>query len=80
MHQERANEVTKEGDKLIDEGNHNADNIRQRSRQLQEKLDHLKTLGGKRKARLSDNSAFLQFIWKTDVVESWIMDKENQVQ
>jgi phage terminase Nu1 subunit (DNA packaging protein) len=24
-------------------------------------------------------SAFLQFIWKTDVVESWIADKETQV-
>lgn len=26
-----------------------------------------------------DNSAFLQFLWKTDVVESWIADKETQV-
>ena len=25
-----------------------------------------------RKAKLNDNSAFLQFNWKADVVESWI--------
>jgi spectrin alpha len=79
VHQDRAQEVTNDGEKLIDDGNHNADNIRQRSQQLQDKLGQLKQLGNKRKARLTDNSAFLQFIWKTDVVESWIMDKEAQV-
>ena len=25
-----------------------------------------------RKSKLNDNSAFLQFNWKADVVESWI--------
>ena len=28
---------------------------------------------------MPDNSAYLQFMWKTDVVESWIADKENHV-
>jgi spectrin alpha len=44
--------------------------------------DKLKTLGSiakRRKGRLPDNSAYLQFMWKTDVVESWIADKENHV-
>lgn len=26
-----------------------------------------------------DNSAYLQFMWKADVVESWIADKETHV-
>lgn len=30
-----------------------------------------------RKSKLNDNSAFLQFNWKADVVESWIGDKEG---
>ena len=39
---------------------------------LQEKLESLQEAATVRKARLVDNSAFLQFMWKTDVVESWI--------
>jgi spectrin alpha len=79
VHRDRSNEVTKEGDKLIAEGNHNADNIRQRCQMLNEKMEGLHRDADNRKARLIDNSAFLQFIWKTDVVESWIADKETQV-
>ncbi len=26
-----------------------------------------------------DNSAYMQFMWKADVVESWIADKEGHV-
>lgn len=26
-----------------------------------------------------DNSAYLQFMWKADVVESWVADKESHV-
>ena len=79
VHRDRSAEVTKEGDKLIAEGNHHADNIRQRCASLQDKMSSLQDTANARKARLIDNSAFLQFIWKTDVVESWIMDKETQV-
>uniref|UniRef100_A0A8C2UDU8 Spectrin alpha, non-erythrocytic 1 n=1 Tax=Coturnix japonica TaxID=93934 RepID=A0A8C2UDU8_COTJA len=32
-----------------------------------------------RKAKLDENSAFLQFNWKADVVESWIGEKENSL-
>ena len=39
---------------------------------LQNKVDELERLSNYRKAKLTDNSAFLQFNWKTDVVESWI--------
>lgn len=79
VHEDRCGEITKEGDKLIAEGNHNAGNIKQRCQLLSEKLASLQRAADQRKARLIDNSAFLQFIWKTDVVESWIVDKETQV-
>lgn len=46
---------------------------------LQNKLENLCALAAKRKARLMDNSAYLQFMWKADVVESWIADKETHV-
>ena len=61
------------------QGNHNADQIAQRISGLQDKLNSLSDTANRRKAGLFDNSAFLQFIWKTDVVESWIADKEAQV-
>ena len=79
VHRDRSGEVTKEGDKLIAEGNHNADNIRLRCQTLNEKMEQLHKEADVRKGTLIDNSAFLQFIWKTDVVESWIADKETQV-
>lgn len=79
VHEDRCTEITSEGDKLIEAGNHNADKIRQRCEQLREKLNLLQQAANQRKARLVDNSAFLQFIWKTDVVESWIADKEAHV-
>ncbi|KAK3088368.1 hypothetical protein FSP39_018301 [Pinctada imbricata] len=79
IHKERCGEIKHEGEKLISEGNHNADSIAQRIKGLQEKLDSLDSAADLRKAGLIDNSAFLQFLWKTDVVESWIADKETQV-
>ncbi|KAH9498945.1 hypothetical protein Btru_003975 [Bulinus truncatus] len=79
VHKERCSEIKKEGQTLIKEGNHNADSISQRIAGLQEKLRDLEHGAAKRKASLNDNSAFLQFMWKTDVVDSWIADKETQV-
>lgn len=46
---------------------------------METKLDHLAALAARRKAKLVDNSAYLQFMWKADVVESWIADKETHV-
>lgn len=79
VHNERCREITKDGEKLIADGNHHADNIRRRCDELKSKLEELSETATRRKARLVDNSAFLQFMWKTDVVESWIADKETQV-
>ncbi|XP_067662527.1 spectrin alpha chain-like isoform X1 [Haliotis asinina] len=79
VHQDRCQEIKNEGQKLIEEGNHNAKNIAQRSDGLEQKMKSLEDAAAHRRANLIDNSAFLQFIWKTDVVESWIADKETQV-
>ena len=78
-HRERCRDISEAGNKLVSEGNHHADSINQRCQQLQTKLDHLQALASRRKAKLLDNSAYLQFMWKADVVESWIGDKESHV-
>jgi len=49
------------------------------SKQLLSKIHDLKVLASQRKPSLLDNSAYLQFIWKADVVDSWIADKEAHV-
>ncbi|KAL8606296.1 hypothetical protein ACOMHN_024191 [Nucella lapillus] len=79
VHRDRCTEIKREGQRLIDEGNHNADSIRERTTGLQERLGELEDVAGQRRGALVDNSAFLQFMWKTDVVDSWIADKETQV-
>merc|ERR1719220_1292818 len=43
------------------------------------KMYNLGELANVRKTNLLDNSAYLQFMWKADVVESWIADKEAHV-
>lgn len=78
-HSDRCKDICDAGNKLISEGNHHADSITQRCQQLQSKLDNLSSLASRRKAKLMDNSAYLQFMWKADVVESWIADKETHV-
>lgn len=79
VHKDRCVEIQREGQNLIEEENHNAPAIQQRIDSLQEKLASLENAAAQRHTGLVDNSAFLQFIWKTDVVESWIADKETQV-
>lgn len=64
---------------MISDENHHSDAIAQRCKQLQSKIDNLALLAQKRKLGLLDNSAYLQFMWKADVVESWIADKEAHV-
>lgn len=39
---------------------------------LERKLSELKNQSETRRQKLMDNSAFLQFNWKANVVESWI--------
>lgn len=79
VHQERANEICKQGEALIARGNYNREQIAQRCEGLREKFNLLKRQLEYRQQALQDNSAFLQFLWKTDVVENWIVDRETQV-
>nr|CAD7598155.1 unnamed protein product [Timema genevievae] len=78
-HRDRCADIAADGEKLVADKNHHSESIAQRCQQLQNKLDHLAALAGRRKAKLMDNSAYLQFMWKADVVESWIADKETHV-
>lgn len=39
---------------------------------LRGKVSELERAAAQRKSKLDENSAFLQFNWKADVVESWI--------
>merc|ERR1712141_745606 len=80
VHTERCTEICSgQGQKLIEDRNHHADSIVQRCDQLRNKMHNLGELANVRKQNLLDNSAYLQFMWKADVVESWIADKESYV-
>lgn len=79
VHRENCADVCRDGEKLISDENHHAEAIAARCKGLQAKIDNLAALAAKRKQGLLDNSAYLQFMWKADVVESWIADKEAHV-
>nr|BAN20944.1 spectrin [Riptortus pedestris] len=78
-HRERCADICTAGESLIAANNHHSDSISSRCTQLQNKLEMLSTLAARRKTKLMDNSAYLQFMWKADVVESWVADKESHV-
>lgn len=46
---------------------------------LNGKVSDLEKAAAQRKAKLDENSAFLQFNWKADVVESWIGKRHSNV-
>lgn len=79
VHRKKCEEICQAGLDLIERGNHNKVAIEQKCEGLREKLDLLMRNAERRKAMLLDNHAFLQFMWKTDVVELWIADREAQV-
>lgn len=79
VHRERSADIITAGNQLIQEANHHLESIQQRLHQLKSRLESLDTSARRRKSKLLDNSAYLQFMWKADVVESWVADKEVQV-
>ncbi|XP_076321230.1 spectrin alpha chain-like isoform X2 [Tachypleus tridentatus] len=79
VHRERCADITQSGEQLVANGNHHSESINQRLQQLQNRLQSLENSATNRKNKLKDNSAYLQFMWKADVVESWIADKEVHV-
>ncbi|VVD02588.1 unnamed protein product [Leptidea sinapis] len=76
---DRVRELCGDGERLVAAGNIHGDALAARMAALRAKLDKLAALAGRRKAALVDNSAYLQLLWKADVVESWIADKETHV-
>lgn len=56
----------------IPQNNHHEENITAKIKGLRGKVSDLEKAAAQRKAKLDENSAFLQFNWKADVVESWI--------
>uniref|UniRef100_A0AAR2LQM0 Spectrin alpha chain, non-erythrocytic 1 n=1 Tax=Pygocentrus nattereri TaxID=42514 RepID=A0AAR2LQM0_PYGNA len=79
VHRDRVNDVCANGDELIKKENHHVDNITAKMKALRGKVAELERAAAQRKAKLDENSAFLQFNWKADVVESWIGEKENSL-
>lgn len=79
LHTQRIDHLIGEGQKLIDGGNHHSPIIKARCDQLNTRLNEIAELARRRLQRLQDNSAYLQFMWKCDVVESWIAEKEQQI-
>lgn len=80
MHKERYNDFVFTGDGLVAEGNHYAPQIQEKLKQLLKNLEQLAQLAEEKNQRLVDNYDYLQFLWKADVVESWIAEKEAQAQ
>lgn len=72
MHKQRIADLVQQGQNLIDDGNHHAPNIKNRCEQLKNRIRDIEELAARRLQKLRDNSAYLQFMWKCDVVESWI--------
>ncbi|XP_013775722.1 spectrin alpha chain-like isoform X2 [Limulus polyphemus] len=79
VHRERCADIAQSGEQLVAVGNHHSESINQRLQQLQNRLQSLENSAINRKNKLKDNSAYLQFMWKADVVESWIADKEVHI-
>lgn len=57
------------------QNNHHEENISAKMRGLSGRVSELERAAARRKAKLDENSAFLQFNWKADVVESWIGER-----
>uniref|UniRef100_A0A8D2M6K8 Spectrin alpha chain, non-erythrocytic 1 n=1 Tax=Zonotrichia albicollis TaxID=44394 RepID=A0A8D2M6K8_ZONAL len=80
VHKDRVNDVCANGEDLIKKVSMNSSSkAPQDIFVLQGKVSDLEKAAAQRKAKLDENSAFLQFNWKADVVESWIGEKENSL-
>uniref|UniRef100_A0A668ATS1 Spectrin alpha, non-erythrocytic 1 n=1 Tax=Myripristis murdjan TaxID=586833 RepID=A0A668ATS1_9TELE len=81
VHRDRVNDVCQEKSYLyvcLLQNNHHVDNISAKMAALRGKVSELERAAAQRKAKLDENSAFLQFNWKADVVESWIGTNTQQ--
>jgi len=76
VHKQHRDDIEKQGNELIEKNNFQSDLIQEKLTELKDKFTELEKQANNRHQKLSDNSAFLQFNWKADVVESWIGNKE----
>jgi len=74
-HRDRVEDLTCEGKKLIEKGNHHKDGIQDRLGLLRDRSSDLQEKNKRRKASLTEIYNTLQFMWRADVVDSWINDK-----
>jgi len=79
VHKERVQDIVKQGNGLIEQNNHHAQNIQESLDTANEMIKKLSENSQARKERLQENWAMLQFFWKADVVESWILEKQAQL-
>lgn len=79
IHKERLNDLAEAGNKLIADNNQNSRGIEERLDDLVQRMLNLEQIARFRKDNLVDNLICLQFMWKADVVESYIADKELQI-
>ena len=79
VHRERVDEIIKQGRSLIDINNHHGQQIQESVTVAADMTDKLAQNSQARKERLQENWAMLQFFWKADVVESWILEKQAQL-
>ncbi|KJH49812.1 spectrin repeat-containing domain protein [Dictyocaulus viviparus] len=79
LHKQRVDDLIRQGNQLIDSGNHHGPRIKDRCDQLLNRLQNIQDMASRRLQKLRDNSVYLQFMWKCDVVESWIELKDQLV-
>uniref|UniRef100_A0A671XUY3 Spectrin alpha chain, non-erythrocytic 1 n=1 Tax=Sparus aurata TaxID=8175 RepID=A0A671XUY3_SPAAU len=79
VHRDRVNDVCANGEELIKKVLLCSIKRTAKMSALRGKVSELERAAAQRKAKLDENSAFLQFNWKADVVESWICEKENSL-
>lgn len=77
VQRERCQDILKQGSQLIEQNNHLSVQITDRMNYLEDALKRLEADASRRKERLQENAALLQFMWKADVVESWIGKSNN---
>lgn len=78
-HQARVDSLNEEGQKLIEKNNLHRDGIKDRLELLKNRSINLKESGRRKKANLEEIYNTLQFMWRADVVDSWINDKASEL-
>jgi len=79
VHKERLLDIVKQGEELIEAKNHHSVSIQESLNVSKDMIDKLADNAVARRARLQENWSMLQFLWKADVVESWIDEKKAQL-